>query len=210
MGRGKSFDEEAALSSALVAFSSSGYAGTSVDDLMRATSLGKGSLYGTFGNKSALFARAFDAYCELVDGRLKARLAGPDQGALERLRDALGVVAETAGPSDVIRGACFLAKATAERAATDPAIAERARSTLESMTDTFAACIEQAQGAGDVDRDHDARRLAHFVVAIHRGLEAVAETGIDPAVLQDAADVTMSALRAPASAPKVRAAKRRR
>jgi TetR/AcrR family transcriptional repressor of nem operon len=201
VGRGKSFDEDEALVSALEVFWSSGYAGTSVDDLARAMGLGKGSLYGTFRSKSALFSRAFDAYCATVERLLAERLRGPDQTAMRRLCGALVAMADNREPSAAAH-ACFLARTTAELGGTEAAIADRARNAFASMIDTFTACVEQAQRAGDVDPGHDARRLAHLVLTIHRGIEAVGEAGVDPAILSDAIDLTMCALAAPPQMPR--------
>ena len=45
------------LSAVQAAFWDNGYAGTSLDDLLAASGLGKGSLYGAFGDKQHLFLR---------------------------------------------------------------------------------------------------------------------------------------------------------
>ena len=47
-------------------FNETGYHGTSVEDLSRATGLSKGSLYGAFGDKHGLFLRALDEY--IIEG----------------------------------------------------------------------------------------------------------------------------------------------
>jgi len=61
-----------------------GYAGTSIDDVVAATGLGKGSLYGAFGDKHALFLRVF---LRLIASRrwnaVRAALEGPDAGAYD-------------------------------------------------------------------------------------------------------------------------------
>ena len=43
-----------------------GFAGTSIDEVAAATGLGKGSLYGAFGDKRQLDLRVFDRYCTEV------------------------------------------------------------------------------------------------------------------------------------------------
>lgn len=55
----RSFDENQVLRTVRDRFWSTGYAGTGVDDILRDTGLGKGSLYGAFGDKHQLFLRAF-------------------------------------------------------------------------------------------------------------------------------------------------------
>lgn len=71
MGRNRSFDEESVLAAAAAAFVATGYEGTSVDDLVAATGLFRGSLYKAFGSKRGLFLTALRGAAErprLVDG----------------------------------------------------------------------------------------------------------------------------------------------
>ena len=51
---------------------------TSVDDLTAVTGLGKGSLYGAFGDKHGLFLRALDDYITSALDGVRAQLRDPD------------------------------------------------------------------------------------------------------------------------------------
>jgi len=57
MGRRRTFIESEAISSATAVFAEHGFAGTSVDDLVRTTGVNRASLYGVFGSKDGLFQR---------------------------------------------------------------------------------------------------------------------------------------------------------
>ena len=57
MGRRRTFIESEAIDSATAVFAEHGFAGTSVDDLVRATGVSRASLYGVFGSKDGLFQR---------------------------------------------------------------------------------------------------------------------------------------------------------
>jgi len=61
-GRPKSFDPDGALDAALRVFWEKGYEGTSLADLTAAMGIHKPSLYGTFGDKAALFSKVVDHY----------------------------------------------------------------------------------------------------------------------------------------------------
>ncbi|MGW3569723.1 TetR/AcrR family transcriptional regulator [Streptomyces sp. NPDC000941] len=109
-------------------FWTAGYTATSINDLLDATGLSRGSLYGAFGDKHQLFLRALDAYCAGTVAAVRADLDGDEPGAATRLATHMRHVADSCGNST--RG-CFLAKSTAELAASDPEVAlraERARS----------------------------------------------------------------------------------
>lgn len=137
--------------------------------------LSKGSLYGAFGDKGALFQRVFEEYCSTVsDASAVALLDGPEDQALDRLRGWL-----LAPSDDVDRRGCLLAKATAELAWENEAIAARSLAAYRTLLDSCRRAVEQAQSAGLVDPAADAEALGGLILATHRGLEALAKAGMD-------------------------------
>ena len=55
MARSKQFDPDEALNKAMQVFRHKGYSATSMQDLVEAMGIGRGSMYETFGGKQALF-----------------------------------------------------------------------------------------------------------------------------------------------------------
>lgn len=120
MGRPRSFSEDDVLERAAETFGRRGYAGTSIDDLVQALGIHRGSLYKAFGSKQGLFrtvlSRAVDA------------LAGPTT-AVELVTEpwidlvlvaALELAAEDEGVRhDVERACSFVAMASGPRPPTD-------------------------------------------------------------------------------------------
>lgn len=58
MGRNRTFTETAVIAQCASVFRSTGYEGTSIDDLVQATGLHRGSLYKAFGSKRGVFLLA--------------------------------------------------------------------------------------------------------------------------------------------------------
>lgn len=58
MGRKKLFDEKKVIKNIGETFVKYGYEGTSLDDLVKATGVLRGSLYSTFGSKHGMFVTA--------------------------------------------------------------------------------------------------------------------------------------------------------
>jgi len=87
----------------------------------------------------------------------------------------------------------LLAKSTAELAATNAEVAARAQQTFATIADLLQAEVESAQAAGDIPADRNARRTAHHLLAVLRGMEALTEAGMDESVLRDAADGALMA-----------------
>jgi TetR/AcrR family transcriptional regulator, transcriptional repressor for nem operon len=196
MARPREFEEREVLRAARDQFWSSGYAGTSVDELLAATKLGKGSLYGAFGNKYALFIRVFDDYCTEVIDDVRRALEGPDTKAYRRLRaHVLGVAEGTA--ADSRRLGCFLGKGTAELASNDPVVASRALRAFEDYEDLLLACVEQAQRHGDIDPSANPRQLAGLLLAVLRGIDALGKAGKTASSLNTVAEAALRAIPRP-------------
>ena len=192
MGRPREFDEQRVIAAAKDAFWTHGYAGTSLTELMAATGLGKGSLYGAFGDKHELFVRTFDEYCRQALESVEAELTA-DGPAYERLVAHIRAVAEST-ISDVERRGCFLAKGTAELADIDHAVAERVRLTFARLAELLTDCVAAARREGALAADVEPAQLAATVLATLRGIEALGKGGADAATLRAIAETTIKLL----------------
>ncbi|MDR7276623.1 TetR/AcrR family transcriptional regulator [Catenuloplanes atrovinosus] len=189
MGRPRKFDEHDVLVAVRRQFNETGYHGTSVEDLSRVTGLSKGSLYSAFGDKDSLFRRIFEEYCENSDRSAAARVDGPEDQALDRLRAWL-----TAPEGCPDRRGCLLAKTTAELAWEDERIAARSLAAYETLHESCRLLVEQAQRAGQVDPAADSGALGGLILATHRGLEALLKAGVDTETLNRIADAAIDGI----------------
>ena len=196
MARPRSFDEGEILRVARDRFWATGYAATRVDEIATATGLGKGSLYGAFGDKHQLFLRTFDDHCAGLVEAVRRSLDGPDAGAYERLRAHVAAVAN-ATASDVCLRGCLLAKGTAELSGQDPAVVATARRTFAAIEELLASCIAGAQRAGEIDQHADPGRLAGLLLAVLRGIEALGKGGASPDSLRAIAETALAVLPRP-------------
>ena len=182
MSRPRKFDENAVIESAAGAFAAGGYGGTTMEDLTRATGLGKQSIYNSFGGKRELFLRALGQSVSAHVEWLNGQLASIDASPLEQIRghlDALAIIFSSEGPLDSL-----FTKATVELADRDPEVAEAAIRAYRRLEDEYAACIQQAQASAEVDKTLDARALATYYVAVTRGMEVLGSAGVSRDVLQ--------------------------
>jgi AcrR family transcriptional regulator len=188
MARPRSFDEEQVLRAAREQFWKTGYSATSLDDLMKATGLGKGSLYGAFGDKHQLFLRALDGYCvESVEG-VRRGLAGSGSAA-DRVRAVVRGSAENA----TTRG-CMLVNSTAELNERDPEVQRKSRLAYGTVEDMLAAALDEAQREGALKDDVDTRAQARVLVAVMQGVEFLGKTGLEKVVLEQIVDTALANL----------------
>jgi AcrR family transcriptional regulator len=193
MARPREFDEGEVLRAARQQFWSTGYAATTMDAIAAATGLGKGSLYGAFGDKRQLFLRVFDAYCTDIVDAVGRYLDGSDEEAFERLCAHIRAVAANTAADTAHRG-CLLAKGTAELSEHDPDVGARSLRTFASLQEALAVDIQAAQRQGDIDPAADPRHLADLVLAVLRGIEALGKAGKDQAALRAIAETAISVL----------------
>src|SRR5712671_6446190 len=118
MPRPRMFDETDVVAAARDEFWTRGYAATSVDDLTNVTGLGKGSLYGAFGDKHGLFLRALDDYITSAIDDVRAQLRSPAYSAYDRLTRHIRGQARAVA-ADTSRRGCMMAKSAAELGAVD-------------------------------------------------------------------------------------------
>ena len=176
----RTFDEGDVIAAARDEFWDRGYAATSVDDLTAATGLGKGSLYGAFGDKYSLYLRALDDYITSSTDRVRASLRDPELSAFDRIAGHIrGQVKAIA--ADKSRRGCLMAKSAAELGATDDAVEAKVAQAYAAWRDELAACINEAQRDGDVDAKRNPQALAGTLLAFMRGQEALHKGGATPA-----------------------------
>jgi AcrR family transcriptional regulator len=179
MPRPRNFDEDTVVAAARDRFWDGGYAATSVDDLTAATGLGKGSLYGAFGDKHALFVRALDGYCLDSMDRVEAQLRQPGVSAYDRLAGHIrAMVADVVADSE--RRGCMLAKSSAELGATDADVDRVVGESLTRWHGYLVECIAEAQRDGTVRADVDPEALATTLLGLMRGFEALRKGGTEP------------------------------
>lgn len=177
MARPRSFDEQRVLQAVRDQFWDAGYAATSLDDLMRVSGLGKGSLYAAFGDKHQLFLRALRSYADDFHGALREAIATAPR-ALDGLRRI--VMAPAGDPTgSAARRGCLMANSTCELASGDPDVAAQARQTYETATELIADGVARAQREGDLPADTDATALARALLASLEGLTFLGRTGMD-------------------------------
>ena len=181
MGRPRNFVESDVIASASETFSLHGYGGTTLEDLVAATGLGKQSLYNAFGGKRDLFLRALTAETTDAVAAVDEALARGADTPLERIRAHLLKLAITLS-DDQERGSLFT-KATVELAEHDTEVAESALHAFSELRKIYRSCIVDAQDGGEIDPEADATELAGFFLAVTRGMEVLGNAGVSRAEL---------------------------
>ncbi|CAH0140320.1 TetR/AcrR family transcriptional regulator [Roseomonas sp. CECT 9278] len=159
-----------------------GYAATSVRDLGQAMGLGAASLYNSFGDKHALFARCLDRY---LDGNMRERIARLE--ATHAPRAAIETfLQEIVARSLADRRGCLLVNTALEVAPHDPAIGAIVAERLAELEGFLRRCVVAGQRAGSIARGRAARDLARLLLTTVMGLRVLARARPEPALLRGA------------------------
>jgi TetR/AcrR family transcriptional repressor of nem operon len=187
MPRPRKFDESDVVAAARDEFWTRGYAATSVDDLTNVTGLGKGSLYGAFGNKHRLFLRALDDYIGSALDGVRAQLRDPAYSAYDRLVRHIRAQARAIA-ADKSRRGCMMAKSAAELSATDETVERAVEHAYTAWHAELVDCIKEAQRDGAIDKKQNPQALGTTLLAFMRGQEALHKGGVKPAQLKASAE----------------------
>jgi TetR/AcrR family transcriptional repressor of nem operon len=181
VARPRQFEEQDVLRDVRDQFWAAGYAATSLEDLTRASGLGKGSLYGAFGDKHKLFMRTLDDYVTDSSAALRQKLEES-----ERALDGLRAFLQSGSWS--LRQGCYLANSTTELAVTDPEVADRARETYERIVLLVAATVERAQREGDLPTGIEPAMFARTLQAAQQGIVYMGRSGMPAEQLAEVAE----------------------
>jgi TetR/AcrR family transcriptional repressor of nem operon len=192
MARPKTFDPDEALEKAMHVFWHKGYEATSMEDLLDAMDLNRGSLYDTFGDKRELFLKVIDRYCTGFVGEKFAFLDQPGP-ALPLLRRFIEMMIE-GGLSDPRRRGCLIANTVMELAPHEKEIARQLGTALTMTENTFFKMLTRARQQGELDKEKDPRTLARFLTTMMQGTIVMIKAGTPADVIKQTVRTALSVL----------------
>lgn len=192
MPRPRSFDPDDVLDRVTAAFWARGYANTTIADLEAASGLGRQSLYGTFGDKHALFLRALDRYVE------QGATARADAGAggatgLARLRAYLVTMAAMLTGGEV-PAKCMVVDSVLEFGDSDADVAARCRAGMRGIEGIVRQALREASEAGELREGIALATATRLVTTQVYGFSVTARAGATRAQLTESIDLLLRAL----------------
>src|SRR5262245_37250999 len=160
----RQFDEQEVIAIALDVFWRKGLHDATMQDLATATGVLRGSLYNAYGDKEAIFLRAFDQYAEQFLAAAGKALAQGDAAA--RLRTFFDMIVVNMTSGSPPRG-CLTTRTALDPAMSETAVRQRVKSLLGRLEQLVADAIGSAPRKLSAV---DAEQLARVVVTFTRGL----------------------------------------
>jgi len=192
MPRPKEFNPDDAVEKAMQVFWHKGYEATSMEDLLEAMDLNRGSLYDTFGDKRQLFLKVIDRYCHGFVGEKFSLLDQPGP-ALPTLRLFIHGMIE-GGLADPQRRGCLIANTVMELSPHEKEIAGMVSQALKMVEDTFFNVLARAKQQGELKNDKDPRALARFLTTMMQGTIVMIKAGASADVVKQTVETALSIL----------------
>ena len=192
MPRPKEFIPDDAIEKAMQVFWHKGYEATSMEDLLAAMNLNRGSLYDTFGDKRQLFLKVIDRYCHGFVGEKFSLLDQPGP-ALPTVRRFIHGMIE-GGLADPQRRGCLIANTIMELSPHEKEIAGTLRQVLTMAEDAFFRVLARAKRQGELRSDQDPRALARFLTTMMQGTIVMIKAGASADMVKQTAETALSIL----------------
>ena len=177
----RQFDEQEAIAIALDVFWRKGLHDATMQEIAVATGVQRGSLYNAYGDKEAIFLRAFDQYAEEFLETTGQALARGDAAA--RLRNFFDVIIVNMTSGSPPRG-CLTTRTALDAAISSTAVRRRVQGLLSRLEQLISKAISSAP---DKLSAIDENRLARVVVTFTRGLAVMERAGYGRKQLKEAA-----------------------
>lgn len=182
MARPREFDIDQALEHAMNVFWAKGYEGASLQDLLDAMKIARGSLYKAFTDKRSIYLAALDRYDQTVVQRGIDILRDPKLGdGATRIRLLLEDVRTAVVERNDRRG-CFLCNAAVDQASLDPVIQAKVIAMMKRLERAINSALKESKPAGR----WSSKRRAQAALALNNasmGLRVLARSGYSPAEL---------------------------
>jgi len=146
----------------------SGYTGASVRDICDAAGVPLGSFTNHFRSKEAFAEEVLDRYFAHLKGLVKRALDDKSLTPRERLKQYLEIISGVLADDKWNRG-CLIGDFSIETASQSKLLRERLQAIFQEWRAPFAACIAEAQRAGEIDLAFDPMDLAEFLLASWEG-----------------------------------------
>jgi TetR/AcrR family transcriptional repressor of nem operon len=187
VGRPREFDQQEAIAAAMQLFWQKGYQAASMDDLLAAMGIQRGSLYAAFKDKRTLYLETLRAYVTNMRALVQEKLAG--NPPLAQVRSLIRHMANDASPDG-----CLLMNAMSERGGEDPEVLQIVQQAMQGLEDMICAKLTAARDAGELTRVQTPRALARFLITAIHGFDLLAKQQAPRAVVQDNLRVVLSCL----------------
>ncbi|MDG1206505.1 MAG: TetR/AcrR family transcriptional regulator [Pseudomonadales bacterium] len=191
-GRPRQFDEDEALTGAMVLFWEKGLAAASLDDLAKAMKMNRPSIYNAFGNKEAIYRRSLARFCGQLDKGMQETINAPTpvQVGLTAFFDQAIKVYCGSNP----QMGCLMICTAPSEAVSNPEIGKDLKDLISRLDAGLSQRLERALREGEISDVHQPKLTAKLLQATLQTIALRARTGESKASLRKLARYAVKTL----------------
>ena len=162
-------------------FNKKGYAGTSLADIMKATGLAKGGVYGNFKNKDEIAAMTFEYAYQKIKSAIVMKLYNCTT-SVEKLNCILQFYRNYI-TNPPIEGGCPLLNTSVEADDSFPFLKTRAKAAQNEMLESLVRIFQSGKKSGELKETIQPQREAEMMYALIEGGIVMAKINDNPTTL---------------------------
>ena len=194
MARPVEFEYDVVLERATEQFWREGFEASSVQKLLDATDINRGTLYNSFGDKDTFFKSCVERY----NGKLKAMIDATLGDKTQKADKALAAFFDAAvinQPSKQRVLGCLLVNSVCESIIWNGDIQKLLRDSLNNIRKALSARTRELEKSKQLAKGIDADSAAELLMTLYSGLNVQARSGKSPKQLGDLAALTLGMLK---------------
>jgi TetR/AcrR family transcriptional repressor of nem operon len=194
MARPVEFEYDVVLERATEQFWREGFEASSVQKLLDATDINRGTLYNSFGDKDTFFKSCVDRYNGKLKAVIDATLGNKDHKA-DKALSAFFDAAVIAQPTKQRVLGCLLVNSICESIVWNADVQKLLKDSLNNIRKAVAARTRELEKGKQLAKGLDADSAADLVMTLYAGLNVQARTGKTPKQLGELAALTLDMLK---------------
>jgi len=194
MARPVEFDKETVLINAMEQFWLEGYEASSVQKLLDATDINRGTLYNSFGDKDTFFKSCVEKYNDLLKADIQNTLGNTRLGAWKAI-EAYFDTAIVSAPSNQRVLGCLLVNSVCESINWEKDIQKVVKNSMNILRKAMLARTRELEKARQLKRGIKAENAADILMNLYNGLRVSARSGKGPAQLGELVSFTLGSLK---------------
>jgi len=194
MARPVEFDKETVLINAMEQFWLEGYEASSVQKLLDATDINRGTLYNSFGDKDTFFKSCVEKYNDLLKADIQNTLGNTRLGAWKAI-EAYFDTAIVSAPSNQRVLGCLLVNSVCESINWEKDIQKVVKNSMNILRKAMLARTRELEKARQLKRGIKAENAADILMNLYNGLMVSARSGKGPAQLGELVSFTLGSLK---------------
>ena len=171
------------IEKSLQLFSVKGYYNTSVSDILAATGLTKGGLYGHFASKEDIWYAVYDEAVSIWKGIVFNGIRN-DSNPVKRIEKFIENDINDYLGADVFEGGCFFLNMLVELSGQSASMTKQILRGFVRLSGLLRSWLEEADRRGMLQADLDFKEIANFIIISLNGAAALYISSRDRLILE--------------------------